>query len=218
MEDADETDSDERFVIGEWMEVCAALLSNVPLGRLTALHETYDVVRTKRNAANQRRWQRAATWVDRQARLFIPAVYLTLLLFLFCVDLRDDYAPTPTNVSNVELTGEDEPPPMFQGIGFFVVPAARVPLLFVVPVIVLILLGGYAIVVQIAKSQKLLESAQMEKARKQRNQASFTRNTNPDSIRRMSGRVTPPAGAVRVNKHVQNLEAEDIADSPRHSA
>ena len=215
---AESDDNDERFVIGEWMEVCAALLSNVPLSRLEALHETYDVVRTKRNAANQRRWQRAANWVDRQARLWIPSAYLILLSLLACVDLTDTYAPVPTNASNLEITGDDQPQEMFQGIGPYTF--VRIPLLFIVPVVVISLLGGYFIVVRIAQSKKLLESAAIERARKQRNLASFTRQSG-----RQSGRVeTPPrSGAVRLNKNaddVQTLEAEDFGDSPRgrHSA
>jgi len=150
------TDGDGVLVLSEFIHVCCDLLWEVPLSRLEVLHETYEEVSATQQRANLMRWRRAARWVDRQARLYVPTSYLTLLLFLASVDLRDGYQRASDNSSRVASTGAMASE-MFTGVHSLSMSAAQAMVTLIVPLTLLILLAGSWLMVRAARAQRLLK-------------------------------------------------------------
>ena len=91
-------DADDRFVAPEFIALCAELLWDVPLQQLAVGVATYKAARHVALHKSNMRWKRAAKWVDRQARLWVPAAYTTLLVAVFQVDLSDRYNEGPQSM------------------------------------------------------------------------------------------------------------------------
>ena len=99
----------------------------------------------------------AAKWVDRQARLWVPAAYTTLLVAVFQVDLSDRYNEGPQS--------------MFEGWAPTVlVRAGNVLAILAVPLIIGLLLASAAVLKHVARQKKLL-AAPTEGALEKRRQS-----------------------------------------------
>ena len=153
-------DADDRFVAPEFIALCFELLWDVPLPQLAVGVATYQAARHVALHKSNMRWKRAATWVDRQARLWVPAAYTTLLVAIFQVDLRDQYMY------------DAEPQSMFEGWAPTVlIGAGSVLAILAVPLIIALLLASAAVLKRVARQKKLL-AAPTEGALEKRRQSS----------------------------------------------
>ena len=150
-------DADDRFVAPEFIALCAELLWDVPLQQLAVGVATYKAARHVALHKSNMRWKRAAKWVDRQARLWVPAAYTTLLVAVFQVDLSDRYNEGPQS--------------MFEGWAPTVlVRAGNVLAILAVPLIIGLLLASAAVLKHVARQKKLL-AAPTEGALEKRRQS-----------------------------------------------
>lgn len=171
-------DADDRFVAPEFIALCAELLWDVPLQQLAVGMATYKAARHVALHTSNMRWKRAAKWVDRQARLWVPAAYTTLLVAVFQVDLSDQYNEGPQS--------------MFEGWApTIIVRAGSILAILAVPLIIGLLLASAAVLKRVARQKKLL-AAPTEGALEKRRQS-------PDPVRRRAGSVSSgPENEVRV--------------------
>ena len=149
-------DYDESIVPSEFMQVCTELLWDVPLDLLETLHETATQVVEQRSKRDLLYWNRVAKRVDRHSRLWIPAMYYSLLIVLINVDFRDNYLRPPTDPTKLQTTGVVESS-MFAGIGIVHTTGLNVFCMLLVPLVVILLVIGSCVLASIARSRNVVK-------------------------------------------------------------
>ena len=138
--------------------MCCELLWDVPLELLEVLHETAAMVVEQEGKKDLLYWNRVAQKVDRNARLWIPGAYYSILILLVNVDFRDDYSRPPTSAANIQTTGALSSG-MFEGIGVTYFTAANVVLIMLVPIILILLVISMCVLMRIARKRQIIGGA-----------------------------------------------------------
>ena len=99
---ADSNERDGKLDKSEFVELCVDVLWNVEVEQLESAASNYAANEEALVQRRNTRWRRIANNMDRRARFWVPFLYLLAILWLFSVDLGDDYALASSYNNSVE--------------------------------------------------------------------------------------------------------------------
>jgi len=144
-----DTNSDHRLNRAEFVELCANTFWHIDLPVLEMAVRNMQKARDARVTRNRARWRRFADRNDRYARTLIPLIYIFALIWVFNIDLRDDYT--------------DPKVEMFMGLGPWTMPASGVWMLVLFGLICALVGVSWVLVTRMARHQQKQVEADMKR-------------------------------------------------------
>ena len=144
-----DTNSDHRLNRAEFVELCANTFWHIDLPVLEMAVANMQKARDARVTRNRARWRRFADLNDRYARTLIPLIYIFALIWVFNIDLRDDYT--------------DPKVEMFQGLGPWTMPASGVRSFVIFGIICALIGASWVLVTRMARNQQKQVEADMKR-------------------------------------------------------
>jgi len=135
----------------EFCKLCVEELWDVSWRSLEIAVQNMTMARSSRKRRNNAYWNRVAERTDASARAIVPSLYILAMIYIFSIDLTDDYD------SDVNV-------PMFSGFGHIRLPTGGAVAIGVYCAAFLLALAAWLQVTSVAKKKRLATEGAVKKA------------------------------------------------------